>query len=141
MKHAMVVAMLLALTTHARADERDNWQAVFAGGVTVALGGVMIYWHGASKVDDAEQSLCDGGAYAECRTHARAPITQDEVDRLNAKGERGATISKVGFTVVTAGVIFTGLGLYKGFLVNEHEVVVTPAVSQESAGASLSLRW
>lgn len=141
MKRAMVVVMLLAMTAQASADERDNWQAVFAGGVTVALGGVMIYWHGASKVDDAEQSLCDGGAYAECRTNVTVPITQDEVDRLNAKGERGATISKIGFGVATAGVIFAGVGLYKGFLVKKHEVVVTPAVSQQSAGASLSLRW
>jgi hypothetical protein len=141
MKRALAVVVLLGISATAHADERDNWQAVFAGGVTVVLGGALIYWHGASKVDDAEQSLCDGGAYVECRTNVATPLTQDEVDRLNAKGERGSTVANVGLGVAAIGAVAAGVGLYKGFLVEDHTVVVAPAVSHEGAGATLSLRW
>jgi hypothetical protein len=141
MKRAMVVVMLLGLTTQANADERDSWQAVFAGSLTVALGGVITYWHGQSKVAEAEDSLCAGGAYFDCRATARVPLTQEEVDRLNDKGDRGETIANVGLAVAAIGVVGAGVGLYKGFLVKEHAVVVTPAVSQQGAGAVLSLRW
>jgi hypothetical protein len=144
MKRALVAVVLLALTSQATADNRDAWQATFAGSVTVAIGGVIAWRHGVNKVDEAEDALCAGGAYAECYMTVADPISQEEVDRLNAKGNRGARISYIGFGTAVVGVGLAGISLYKGFLAprrNERAVVVAPTVSKDGAGAALSFRW
>ncbi|HEY5950980.1 MAG TPA: hypothetical protein VIV40_36055 [Kofleriaceae bacterium] len=149
MKRAMVVITLLGLTAQANADNREAWQAVFAGSVTVAVGGVVMYVHGATKVDDARDELCARGAYpydAHCPQPSTYPtITQADIDRLNAKGDRGAVIANLGAATTGIGVIVAGIALYKGFIAKpkkqESAVVVTPTVSKDGAGAALQLRW
>jgi hypothetical protein len=147
MKRGMVVITLLGLTGQAHADNRDTWQAVFAGSLTVAVGGVVMYVHGATKVQDAEDELCARGAYPGSRTDCPLtgpPITQPELDRLNAKGDRGAMIANIGFATTGIGLAVAGLAFYKGFVAkptNESTVVVTPTVAKDGAGAALLLRW
>ena len=146
MKRAMVVVTLLTLTTQANADSRDTWQGVFAGSLTVAGAGVMMYVHGANKVDDAEAELCARGGYADdpaCPMPSTR-LTQAELDRLNAKGERGSTIASIGMLTTGAGLAVAGFAFYKGFIAKptqESAVVVTPTVSKDGAGAALQLRW
>jgi hypothetical protein len=140
MKRALVVVVLLGLSSHARADGRDNWQAAFAGSVTVAIGGVITWWHGANKVSEAEDRLCAGGAYPSCRPSIN--LTPDDVDRLNAKGNRGETIAKIGIATTGIGLAVAGVALYKGFFAKGEEgIVVTPTLSRDGAGAALSLRF
>jgi hypothetical protein len=145
MKRAMVVVTLLGLTSQANADSRDTWQGVFAGSLTVAAGGLMIYVHGATKVSDAEDELCARGAYLDDPSCSRAvTITPSELDRLNAKGERGATLANIGAVTTGAGLALAGLAFYKGFIAKpkrESTVLVTPTVSKDGAGAALQLRW
>ena len=144
MKRALVVVTLLALTSQATADNRDAWQAAFAGSVTVAIGGVITWRHGVNKVDEAEDALCAGGAYPDCYATVTDPISQEQVDRLNAKGNRGARISYIGLGTALVGVGVAGISLYKGFLAprrNERAVVVAPTVSKDGAGAEVSFRW
>ena len=90
MKRVLVAVLLLAMISPASADSRDSWQAAFAGSVTVALGGVIAWRHGSNKVSEAEEQLCAGGAYPECQP-TTGPLTTAQVDRLNAKGNRGET--------------------------------------------------
>jgi hypothetical protein len=143
MKRAMVVVTLLGLTAHANAENREAWRGVFAGSLTVALGGVITYWHGENKIEEAEEALCAGGAYPNCRPSTA--ITQDEVERLNAKGERGETIANIGLVTTGAGIAIAGFAFYKGFIEQprrrESAVVVTPTVSKHGAGAAVQLRW
>ena len=143
MKHALVVVVLLSLASPARADSREAWQATFAASVTVTVGGAIAWWHGTNKVNEAEDALCDGGAYPECRSTATTMLSVEEIDRLNAKGNRGSTISYVGAGVTAVGLVVSGISLYKGFIVkpDERAVAVTPMVSKDSAGAVLSLRF
>lgn len=140
MKRALVVVVLLGWSSHAHADRRDTWQATFAGSVTLAIGGMITWWHGANKVDEAEDQLCDGGAYPNCRPSVA--LTPDDVDRLNAKGNRGETIATVGAVTTGVGLVIAGVALYKGFFASQEEgVVVTPTLSRDGAGAALSLRF
>lgn len=147
MKRAMVVVvplvMSLGLTTRANADDRDTWQAVFAGAVTVTIGGLVTYVHGATKVSDAEDELCRRGAYPDDPSCATEPnLTRSELDRLNRKGDRGETIAQIGAATTGVGVIVAGFAFYKGFIAKrESRVVVVPTVTRDSAGASVSLRW
>jgi hypothetical protein len=144
MKRTLVAVMLLGMTSQVNADNRDAWQATFAGSVTVALGGVITWFHGVNKVDEAEAALCAGGAYAECYGNVADPISQEQVDRLNAKGNRGATISYIGAGVAALGLSVSAVSLYKGFFAprrDERTVVVAPTISRDGAGAALSLRW
>jgi hypothetical protein len=147
MKRAMVVVvplvMSLGLTTRANADDRDTWQAVFAGAVTVTVGGLVTYVHGATKMSEARDELCHRGGYADdpsCATQTN--LTYDELHRLNRKGERGETIAQIGMATTGVGVIVAGFAFYKGFIAKrESRVVVAPTVTRDSAGASVSLRW
>jgi len=146
MTRVMVVVMVLGLTAKANADSRDTWQAVFAGSATVTLAGVIMYVHGSGKVSDAEDELCDRGGYpSDPNCQANDPtLTQDEVDRLNAKGARGETIAWIGTGTMAVGLAVTGVALYKGFIAkdsNESAVVFAPTVSKHGAGATLQLRW
>jgi hypothetical protein len=145
MKRAMVVVSLLGLATRASADNRDTWQGVFAGSVTVAAGGLMMYVHGATKVSDAEDELCARGGYAydpHCTTSPM--LTQDELVRLNKKGDRGETIANIGVATTGVAVIFAGVAFYKGFIAKpkrESAVVVAPTITQQSAGAAVVVSW
>lgn len=141
MKRALVVVTILGMSTQALADGRDDWQAAFAGSVTVAVSGVIVYMHGKQKVDDAEDALCKGGAYSTCMS--AMPITQAEVDRLNAKGERGQTVANIGWGLMVAGTAVAAFALYKGFIQKREQsgVTVAPSVSPQGAGATLQLRW
>jgi hypothetical protein len=145
MKRAMVVVTLLGLTAQAHADSRDTWQGVFAGSLTVATGGLLIYVHGATKVSDAEDELCARGGYLDDPSCSQTvTLTASDVDRLNAKGERGATLANIGFLTTGAGLAVAGFAFYKGFIAKpkrESAVLVTPTVSREGAGAALQLRW
>lgn len=147
MRLAGVVVLLVALTSQARADDRDNWRAAFAGSVTLTLGGVMFYWHGANKVSDAESELCARGAYPfdpSCPMTADPTLDVDELDRLNAKGDRGSTIARIGAGMTFVGLALTTFTLYKGFIAKPHKergVAIAPTVSKNSAGAALTLRW
>jgi hypothetical protein len=149
MRQLVVLVLVVGLSSsRAHADgNREMWQAAFAGSVTLTLGGVMFYWHGANKVSEAEDELCARGAYPfdpGCPTTGNPPITQDELDRINAKGDRGSTIAKLGFGMTMTGAVLTGITLYKGFLAKpkkESSVVVVPTASKDGAGAALTLRW
>ena len=147
MTRALIVLLLLGLTSQANADNRDTWRAAFAGSVTLTLGGVMFYWHGINKVSEAEDELCDRGAYPNdpaCPHPGSPPITQAELDRVNAKGDRGETFTKLGAGITIVGLALTGVTFYKGFIAapkNESAVAITPTVSRDSAGAALTLRW
>lgn len=143
MKRALALVVLLAMTTRVRADDRDAWQAAFAGSVTVALGGAITWWRGSTMVSEAEDSLCEGGAYPRCRASG-PPLTVEEVDRLNAKGGQGETLATIGAVTTGVGLALAGFSFYQGFVAErggEPRVVVTPAVSREGAGAALSVRW
>ena len=145
MRPALVLVLLLGLTTRAHADNRDTWQAAFAGSITLTLGGVMFYWHGINKVNDAEDELCARGAYPfEPGCPAMGDITLDELDRINAKGDRGSTIAKLGFGMTVTGMVLTGFSFYKGFISKpkkESGVAVVPTASKDGAGAALTVRW
>jgi hypothetical protein len=146
MKRAMVVVMLLGLTTQANADNRDVWRGVFAGSVTVAVGGAITYVHGATKVSDAEEELCARGAYPNDPSCPQTVmITQSELERINAKGDRGSTIATIGFATTGVGLAVAGFAFYKGFIEKprrkESTVLVTPTVAKDGAGAALQLRW
>lgn len=145
MKRAMVVVTLLGLATQANADSRDTWQGVFAGSVAVAAGGLMMYVHGATKVADAEDELCARGAYpGDPQCPQTIMITQAELQRINAKGDRGATIANIGVATTGVGLAVAAFAFYKGFIAKpkrETAVVVAPAITHESAGATLQLRW
>ena len=144
MTRALVAVFLVGMSSQSSADNRDAWQAAFAGSLTVAAGGVITWFHGVNKVDDAEDALCEGGAYTDCYANAANPLSPEEVGRLNAKGERGVTISYIGAVTAVVGVSFAGVSLYKGFLAprrDERAVVIAPTISRAAAGAALSLRW
>ncbi len=145
MKRALVAVLLLAMISPAAADSRDNWQAAFAGSVTVALGGVIAWRHGANKVTEAEDQLCAGGAYLECfATAGQNHLTPQEVERLNAKGNRGETVATIGAATAIVGIGLAGVSFYMGFVAkrrDERAVVVAPTISRDGAGAALSLRW
>jgi len=146
MMRAMVVVMVLGLTANARADSRDTWQAVFAGSATVTLAGVIMYVHGTGKVSDAEDELCERGGYPtdpKCQFDDPT-LTQDEVDRLNAKGSRGQTIARIGAGTIAFGLVMTGISGYKGFIAKKKQetaVTFVPTVSKDGAGATLQVRW
>jgi hypothetical protein len=143
MKRALVAVLLLAMISPAAADSRDNWQAAFAGSVTVALGGVIAWRHGSNKVSEAEDQLCAGGAYPECQA-TMEQLTSEQVARLNAKGNRGETIATIGAGTAIVGIGLAGVSFYMGFIAkrrDERAVVVAPTISRDGAGAALSLRW
>ncbi|HEX5063580.1 MAG TPA: hypothetical protein VFV99_29585, partial [Kofleriaceae bacterium] len=119
----------------------------FAGSATVTLAGVIMYVHGATKVSDAEDELCDRGGYPfnpGCQP-ADSSLTQDEVDRLNAKGSRGETIAMVGVGTMGVGLVMSVIAGYKGFIAKpkqqERAVTIAPTVSKDGAGATLQVRW
>jgi hypothetical protein len=141
---AVVLVVVLSSTT-AFADDRDLWRGAFAGSLTLTLGGVMFAWHGWNKVQEAEDELCDRGAYPDDPSCPRpaTPITREELDRLNDKGERGSTFATVGVGMVAVGAVLSGITFYKGFVAKPREraVAITPTVSKDGAGAALTLRW
>lgn len=146
MRHALAVVVLLGIGVRspARADSRDAWQATFGASVTVTLAGVITWWYGVDKIDEAEEALCAGGAYVpECLPASGTTLTSEEIERLNAKGDHGSKVSYIGAGITAVGLTFTGISLYKGFLQkpDEKAVAVTPMVSKDGAGAMLSLRW
>lgn len=146
MKHALAVVVLLSLGTRspARADSRDAWQATFGTSVTVTLAGMITWWYGVDKIDEAEEALCAGGAYGpECQPTSGTTLTAEEIERLNAKGDHGSKVSYIGAGVTAVGLTFVGISLYKGFIQkpDEKAVAVTPMISKDGAGAVLSLRW
>jgi hypothetical protein len=158
MKRALVLVMLLGTSSQVQADSRDAWQAAFAGSVTVAIGGVITWRHGANKVSEAEDQLCAGGAYREC-TATGSQLSTAEVAQINAKGNRGETIAQIGAGTAIVGLGMAGVSFYMGFLSKrrderprvtgrsgparrpERDVVVAPTISRDGAGAALSLRW
>lgn len=143
MKRVLVAVLLLAMVSPASAENRDAWQATFAGSVTVAIGGLIAWRHGANKVSEAEDQLCAGGAYEECRP-TTMPLTTEEVAQLNAKGNRGETIAAIGAGTAIVGATLGAVALYKGFIAkkrDERAVVIAPTISRDGAGAALSLRW
>ncbi|HEY5920497.1 MAG TPA: hypothetical protein VIV11_02450 [Kofleriaceae bacterium] len=147
MKRALVMVVLFGLTAQANADDdsREMWRAAFAGSVTVAISGGIIWYHGMNKVEEARDELCASGAYSFEPGCATDPtITQAELDRINAKGDRGETITYVGGALAVIGVTVGAFSFYKGFIEKpkgEDKVVVVPTVSRDGAGAAMTLRW
>jgi hypothetical protein len=146
MKQALVMVLVLAMTAPvAHADEeQDKWRAAFAASVMVtATGTTMLLW-GRNRIDTAEHALCTGEYATDCGHPP--PTTPAEVDDFNSKGERGETIARAGLAVTVAGLVLTGLTAYKGFgprktPADEKAVTVAPAITPNSAGAALTLRW
>ena len=143
----LVLVCVLLSSSVARADNRDMWWGVVAGGAAFTLGGGMFVWHGKNKVDDARDELCERGAYPNdpsCPSTADPTLTVAEVDRLNAKGDRGETIANLGLGMVALGAAVTAVGVYKVVTIKPaktENVALTPVVSPRGAGASLTLRW
>jgi hypothetical protein len=107
----------------------------------------MLYVHGATKVNDAEDELCARGGYSfkpGCAP-ATSSLTVEELDRLNRKGDYGQSVANIGIVTTGAAAIVAGFAFYKGFVAKprkqESAVVVTPTITREGGGATVQVRW
>jgi hypothetical protein len=146
MRHALAGLLLVAVaSTTAHADDH-KWEAIFVGSAAVAFGGATLYWHGLSTIDHAEHNLCTGDYRESC--DRQPPRTSEQLDRFNNRGEEGVTMVRVGGVMLLAGGALALVSAYKAFISKNDEpereptaMKITPTVTPESAGATLSLRW
>lgn len=109
-----------------------NWRiaAVASGITTVAAATLWAYL--TVKINDTEDALVG--------------VTDlDELNRLNAQGERYSRITFVTGPIVVVGATIFAVALYKGFISppsrESKRVVVTPTLSPTTAGAALTLSF
>jgi hypothetical protein len=145
MKHALVMVLLLGMTSHASADRRDAWWgAVLGSSVMMIGGGAYILYDGRAEVRDASDQLCAGGiAQPSCTAAPVVTLTQSDIDRINEQGDRGVSQAWLGAGVIGVGLVLSTVAVVKLASKPKRDaaVVVAPAVSTTGAGASLMLRW
>jgi hypothetical protein len=149
MKRALVVVLLLGVSSTARADERTPWKVALGTGLAVTVGGVAMTWYGVDMRNDARDQLCAGGAsfnnYDCPGPMAPVTLTQERINELNDQGDRGARNAYIGMGIALAGGVVTGVALYKVLTVTpkkrEPRTVFAPTVSKHAAGAALTFSW
>ena len=145
MRHLLVVVLLVGFTSRANADDRELWRGALAGSITVAISGGIVWYHGLNKVDQARDELCERGGYAhEPGCAMTGSLTMAELDRINAKGDRGVVLTYIGAGTMIVGVTVAGISAYKLLTATsdrEDKVVVVPTVSRDGAGAAMTVRW
>jgi tetratricopeptide (TPR) repeat protein len=108
-----------------------GWRiAAFVSGATTLVAATL-YTYASIKVDATEDALKDA-------------TTDEEIQRLNAEGERYSTSTFISGPVMLIGGAVCLVSLYKGFISPPKEskrIVVTPTVSPTAAGASVTYSW
>ncbi|HTL35220.1 MAG TPA: hypothetical protein VL326_18960 [Kofleriaceae bacterium] len=143
MKRALAIMALIALTSSAHADDRTAWKVTFASAVAVDVASVAVYVYARHQRDDAQQQLCDGGAYHQIDpTCTSTPtLTQAQVDQLNDQGDHARTMGRIAMVTTPVFAIVAGVAFYEGFIKRSSRVTIAPDVSKDGAGAALQIRW
>jgi hypothetical protein len=128
-------------------DHRRTWRGVFVGSTVVAAIGGALVVYGEHQMSDATAELCAGGAYHNNSTCPMpgAPLTPEQVARLNQQGFQGKDLVIAGgVTVGLAGAIAI-VSAYEGWVREEPShrdgVMIAPVVGGSAAGAVASWRW
>ncbi len=137
---------------------RGKWRAMMVVGLAVAAGGgaYSIFWNG--RLNKAKDCSNNELQFEVGREACAMPDGVDpfpDQAAVTRRGEKAGARANVGWGIIGVGGVVAVIGLIKGFVVGgtesdrvssrtrrpKNELVIAPAITDRSAGATLHFRW